>query len=93
MLVAQLLEDGCAGGVAVAEDARQVALCDQSLQQFGREAVLVFSKVTPFKQHRHTGHFPVPGRSVFAARQLTGVAVGALDLTLGGQAGREHPGT
>ncbi len=89
VLFAQIVQHLSAGGVAVAEVARQAGLLDDGVQQLLREAVVVIVEIAPLEQHGHAGNLPVAGRGVLAGGELLGEAVGADHLDIFLQAGRE----
>ncbi|MNJ19648.1 hypothetical protein D3C77_139710 [compost metagenome] len=93
MLFAQIVQHLGAGGVAVAEVARQTRLLDDGVQQLLGEAVVVIVEVAPLEQHRHAGDLPVTGRGVLAGGELLGEAVGTDYLNIFLQACREVAGS
>jgi hypothetical protein len=91
MLGAQLGDDLGAGRVAVAEDARQIELRHQLIDDGAREAGKLAREIAPVERHRAAGHFPMAAWRVLAPALLGGAAIGAfnaVDL----KAGRHHAG-
>ncbi|GCN10691.1 hypothetical protein ExPCM18_02425 [Escherichia coli] len=65
VLFAQLIQNDRTGRVAVTEVTRQISAFNQFIQQLFREAVFVIGEVSPLKQNRDTGDFPVTRRGIF----------------------------
>lgn len=65
VLFAQLIQNDRTGRVAVTEVTRQISAFDQFIQQLLREAVFVIGEISPLKQNRDTGNFPVTRRGIF----------------------------
>ena len=75
MLFAEALDDFGAGGVAVAENARQAGLFhDDRFGQFGGKGRLVLGEIAPVETDRHGRDLPMAGRRVLAARDFVGRA-------------------
>ena len=66
VLSAQRLDDLDAGGVAIAENARQAATADQGFGKARREARNGIGEVTPVEVQRQARNFPMAGRRVLA---------------------------
>ena len=77
MRVAVQVDDVGAGGVTVAEKARQLGDRLQLLGQLKRHRRRCARKIAPVEQHRHAGDFPVAALGVLAGRALVGGAVGS----------------
>ncbi len=77
VFLAELRDDGGAGGMAGAEHSRQPCPVDEFPQQLLRERIGLPGEIAPLEEHRHTRHFPMPARRVLAARELAGIAPGA----------------
>ena len=75
MLLAQLLDNLRTGGMAFTQNARQIALFNESIHQLLREALGHIREITPIKVHRHTGNFPVAAQGILAPAHLLRIGV------------------
>lgn len=66
-------DDLYARRMAIAENTRKPALCDQRLRQFWRKARLGFRKIAPGGNRGRAGDFPMAGRRILAMRALDSV--------------------
>ncbi len=79
MLFAETCDDISAGGMAVAENAGNIALAADRFDQLGGKRVALGREVAPVEHDGRSRDFPMAGWRVFAARDFAGSAIGAVD--------------
>ncbi len=91
MLLAEARDDVGAGGVAIAENAGDIALAADRLHELGGKRVALGREIAPVEHDRRTCNFPMARRRILAARDFAGSAVGAVDPARHRHAHRHPP--
>ena len=88
MLLAQLLDNFSAAGMAFTQHTRQITLTDNSIYQLLRKAFRHIWEIAPVKFNRHTADFPMSAQCILTAADLLRIGI-STDCMLGAQACRQ----